>query len=144
MRARLACVSIRYGLHLYWVNSFNAQFFISISCRNLQYSSASASKSLPKISKEASFNSTDCFSALHAFSLDSSFSLKMRSDELVRFGQRDQSECSSNRRILVLPYFSVSRYRVGRVCIQLNFHHLRPLKMNMRNRNVCIVNASHF
>ncbi|TNN46329.1 hypothetical protein EYF80_043478 [Liparis tanakae] len=57
-------------------NSFRAQLFMSISCRNLQYSSAKASNSLPKISKEASFNSTECFSTRQAFNSDSSFSLK--------------------------------------------------------------------
>lgn len=69
-----------FGLHfsLYWANSFRAQFFISISCRSLLYSSAKDSNSLPKIAKEASFNSTDCFSAWQALSSVSSFSLKLR------------------------------------------------------------------
>lgn len=71
-------LSQRLHLSLYWVNSLRAQFFISSSCRNLQYSSARASNSLPKISKEASFISTDCFSTWQAFSSDSSFSLKLR------------------------------------------------------------------
>lgn len=67
---------VQLHLSLYCVNSFRAQFFISISCRNLQYSSARTSNSLPKISKEASFNSTDCFSPQQALSSESSFSLK--------------------------------------------------------------------
>ncbi|MEQ2202391.1 hypothetical protein XENOCAPTIV_027080, partial [Xenoophorus captivus] len=60
----------------YWVSSFRAQFFMSISCRNLEYSSARASNALPKIPKDDSFNSTACFSALQAFSSHSSLSLQ--------------------------------------------------------------------
>jgi len=72
------CPGTRHDLHLslHRENSFRAQLFMSISRRNLQYSSAKASNSLPKISKEASFNSTECFSTRQAFNSDSSFSLK--------------------------------------------------------------------
>lgn len=74
------CPSIKYDLYLLLnlVSSFRAQFFTSISCFNLQYSSARASNSFPKISKDASFNSTDCFSTWQAFSSDSSFPLQAR------------------------------------------------------------------
>lgn len=81
------CPGIRHDPHLpvHWLNSFRAQLFISISCRNLQYSLARASNSFPKISKEASFISTDCFSTWQAFSSDSSVPLKIKTRQAVMF-----------------------------------------------------------
>lgn len=144
---------VRFDLHLslYWVNSLRAQFFISISCRNLQYSSARASKSLPKISKEASFNSTDCFSAWQAFSSESSFSLKSRHNKIcfqkkksariqTRYFSEGLDEIRGTKSLL--PYFFMSRYWVDCVRVQLNFHHLSPLKEEQKN--ICKKKEMHW